>query len=382
MIAGPEVPFGRATAYGPDLKAQAEALGVSARCHFIGPFPTIAELYTAADVTAVPSVVSEAFGRTVIESMACGTPVVASRVGGIPEILTGEFARHLFPAGDHHLLAERLNALHGWRELDPDLAARCRAHVEAHFDVAATIAGVEASLERTVAEWRSGAPVPTAAGPAFTPRRHAHLSDLLRPSVGQSASRQGADTLTERGHEVVVVTKRVDSWSDERDEELLASKPWSTVRIGLRRDDPSDHGRWRSTAVRSELALRAFRVFGAGRLAEEAYYRGFASCSRPRSTPERASSSRIRRARSRSRRGRRPPPASGSDSTARICSRRKRRTGCRIRSGAARFSISNDGTSRALRTSRPRRRRWPIISSPSMAFRRPRWSATCSRDPS
>ncbi len=167
MIAGPEIPDGRPKPYQPDLKAQAEALGVGARCHFIGQVPKIAELYNAADVTAVPSVSSEAFGRAIIESMACGTPVVASRAGGIPEILTGEFAQHLFSAGDQHALAARLNALRGWRDRDPDLAARCRAHVEAHFDVANTIAGVEASLERTVAEWRTGAPVPTAAGPAI-----------------------------------------------------------------------------------------------------------------------------------------------------------------------------------------------------------------------
>jgi glycosyltransferase involved in cell wall biosynthesis len=84
-----------------------------------------------------------------------------------------------------------------------------------------------------------------------------------------------ADALAERGHDVFVVTKRVDRWSDERDVVMLAEKSWAALRIGLMRDDPADRWRWFSSAVRSELALRAYRAAGTGRLAEEAYYRGF-----------------------------------------------------------------------------------------------------------
>ncbi len=84
-----------------------------------------------------------------------------------------------------------------------------------------------------------------------------------------------ADALADRGHEVFVVTKRVDRWSDARDVALLAGKPWSARRVGLMRDDPSDRWRWFSSAVRAKLALRAYRAAGTGRLAEEAYYRGF-----------------------------------------------------------------------------------------------------------
>jgi glycosyltransferase involved in cell wall biosynthesis len=163
VIAGREIPDGRTISYEAALKAQASILAVPGRCHFIGHSPQIADLYCAADVTVLPSLASEAFGRAVIESMASATPVVASRVGGIPEILTGEFEQYLFPAGDHRELAVRLNSLAGWTDRDPGLAARCQAHVARHFDIARTIEGVEASLLRTVAEWRSGAR-PHAAG--------------------------------------------------------------------------------------------------------------------------------------------------------------------------------------------------------------------------
>ncbi|MCC7417774.1 MAG: glycosyltransferase family 4 protein [Acidobacteria bacterium] len=83
-----------------------------------------------------------------------------------------------------------------------------------------------------------------------------------------------ADALAGRGHEVSVATKRVDRWSDERDAQVLHGKPWSACRVGLMRDDPGDRWRWLSSAVRSEVALQAYRASGRLRMAEHAYYRG------------------------------------------------------------------------------------------------------------
>ncbi len=85
-----------------------------------------------------------------------------------------------------------------------------------------------------------------------------------------------ADWLASHGHTVTVVTKRIDAWSDSRDAALLAGKRWTTDRVNLLRNDPSGHNRWLRSAVRAELALRAYRWTGALRLAEEGYYRGFA----------------------------------------------------------------------------------------------------------
>lgn len=84
-----------------------------------------------------------------------------------------------------------------------------------------------------------------------------------------------ADALADCGHEVSVVTKRVDRWSDERDATALADKRWLLHRVGMIRDEPSDRWRWLSSAVRAELAMRGYRATGSSRLAEEAYYRGF-----------------------------------------------------------------------------------------------------------
>jgi glycosyltransferase involved in cell wall biosynthesis len=86
-----------------------------------------------------------------------------------------------------------------------------------------------------------------------------------------------ADWLAARGHDVHLVTKRVDGWSDPRDEALLAGKPWTATRINLLRGDAAGRRRWLTTAIRSGIALRLYRWTGALRFAEEGYYRGFAA---------------------------------------------------------------------------------------------------------
>jgi glycosyltransferase involved in cell wall biosynthesis len=84
-----------------------------------------------------------------------------------------------------------------------------------------------------------------------------------------------ADALAAAGHDPVVVTKSVAGWAEALDARLLATKRWPSVRVDLRRDHPAARWRWLTTAVRGELAARAYRVFGALRCAEEGYYRGF-----------------------------------------------------------------------------------------------------------
>jgi glycosyltransferase involved in cell wall biosynthesis len=87
----------------------------------------------SADVCVVPSTWDEPFGRTVIEGLATGRPVLASRVGGIPEILCGPFERFLFDAADVSMLSEKLRSLIGWRCHQPQLAPSCTEQVTARF---------------------------------------------------------------------------------------------------------------------------------------------------------------------------------------------------------------------------------------------------------
>ena len=169
LIAGEGREDGSSRDYLGELRARADARGVSGRCRFIGHVRGLARLYAASDVTVLPSVGSEAFGRVVVESMACGTPAVASRIGGIPEVLTGQFDPFLFEAGDPCALADRLQGLIGWRQRDPNLARLCRDHVVRHFDLARTVDGVETVLTEVVDEWEAGRSVSAATGAWLEP---------------------------------------------------------------------------------------------------------------------------------------------------------------------------------------------------------------------
>lgn len=76
--------------------------------HFLGhqPQPVVAEIYNAADVSVVPSRV-EPFGLVAVEALACGTPVVATNEGGLPDFIN-EKVGALVPVGDHEALAQAI----------------------------------------------------------------------------------------------------------------------------------------------------------------------------------------------------------------------------------------------------------------------------------
>jgi glycosyltransferase involved in cell wall biosynthesis len=100
----------------------------------------------AADVVVVPSVYAEPFGRVVIEALSTGRPVIASSIGGIPEILTGDFARFLVPPGDVAALARKLGELLDWRTRDDGLAEACTDHVRQHFSKSSMVDAIEDRL--------------------------------------------------------------------------------------------------------------------------------------------------------------------------------------------------------------------------------------------
>jgi glycosyltransferase involved in cell wall biosynthesis len=162
VIAGGEIEDGSGDAREAELRECIRRHGVESRCHLVGHIDPIADLFAASDVAVLPSVISETFGRVVVEAMASGTPVVASRIGGIPEILAGEFDRHLVPPGDAGALAVRLEQFRGWRARDPDLGRRGREYVEGRFSLTQSVDGVEAVLRDVIDEWNLGRAAPAA----------------------------------------------------------------------------------------------------------------------------------------------------------------------------------------------------------------------------
>ncbi|NTU70920.1 MAG: glycosyltransferase [Coriobacteriia bacterium] len=105
--------------------------------HFV-PFArdpqTVARYYRAADLYVHPAL-AESFGLAIAEAMACGLAVVASDVGGIPEVVRDHETGLLFPVGDAAGLSRAVIALLGDRELRATmgLAGRDRATRELDF---------------------------------------------------------------------------------------------------------------------------------------------------------------------------------------------------------------------------------------------------------
>jgi glycogen synthase len=110
------------------------------------PVAEVVELYSHAAVFVCPSIY-EPFGLINLEAMACGTPVVATRVGGIPEVVVDGETGWLVPPGDEAALAQALRGALA----DPALARRMgeagRRRVEAHFSW-------DRIAERTLAVYR------------------------------------------------------------------------------------------------------------------------------------------------------------------------------------------------------------------------------------
>jgi N-acetyl-alpha-D-glucosaminyl L-malate synthase BshA len=82
----------------PRAMDRAEELGVTPRILFLGKHASVDELLACADLFLLPSE-TESFGLAALEAMACGAPVVASRVGGLPEVVVHGESGYLFPVG-------------------------------------------------------------------------------------------------------------------------------------------------------------------------------------------------------------------------------------------------------------------------------------------
>lgn len=89
-----------------DAAAEADQLGLQDRVIFLGKQDTVAELLTCADLFLLPSS-SESFGLAALEAMASGTPVVATDVGGLPEVIEDGVSGFLAPVGEVEVMAEK-----------------------------------------------------------------------------------------------------------------------------------------------------------------------------------------------------------------------------------------------------------------------------------
>ncbi|HEY9738500.1 MAG TPA: glycosyltransferase family 4 protein [Trichocoleus sp.] len=139
-------PHNQRPEYLDTLKSLVHSLSLANHITFLGHVSQPQQVYQASDLMVLPSEWPEPFARSLLEAMACGIPVLGSRMGGIPELLSGPFSRHLFEAGSVEELASKLQQFIHWREQEPDLGQRCRDHIAQNFNLTKTVDGVEAAL--------------------------------------------------------------------------------------------------------------------------------------------------------------------------------------------------------------------------------------------
>jgi glycosyltransferase involved in cell wall biosynthesis len=136
-------------AYKAGLEQQVESLGSSAKVHFLGRLSQteLAQRLASARALALPST-SEGLPRVLIEAMLCGTPVIATRVGGIPDIVEEGVNGYLVPANDVDALAERLRAVLNDPEIDA-MGERARAFATRFFSENAYLEGYRRLIDST-----------------------------------------------------------------------------------------------------------------------------------------------------------------------------------------------------------------------------------------
>lgn len=104
---------------------RARCLGVYDSCSFVGKQPHIVDYLSIADVLLLPSE-QESFGLAALEAMACEVPVVASRVGGVPEVVTDGETGFLSEVGDVEKMASDATKLLKDPELRREMGERAR----------------------------------------------------------------------------------------------------------------------------------------------------------------------------------------------------------------------------------------------------------------
>jgi glycosyltransferase involved in cell wall biosynthesis len=143
---------GEGVAYEARLKAEAARLNVETHVVFAGYSENVAHSLMAADLVCVPSVANEAQSRIVPQAFASGRAVVATRVGGLPELVSDAKTGLLVPPHDPFSLAKALSKLARDKAQASILAAEAKLLAEAQLRMdgrmTATLGVYEKALER------------------------------------------------------------------------------------------------------------------------------------------------------------------------------------------------------------------------------------------
>lgn len=127
----------------PHLERLAHDLSLADAVEFAGWRDDVASFHRELCVFCIPSE-HEGFGLAALEAMASGLPVVASRVGGLPELIEDGRCGFLVPVGDVDALADRIGRLLGDAELRARMGVAARRAVEERFTTDRMVGAIEA----------------------------------------------------------------------------------------------------------------------------------------------------------------------------------------------------------------------------------------------
>ncbi len=141
---------------GPEAAAcreLARELGIEERVRFLGETPDVAPLLACADLFLLPSS-QESFGLAALEAMACGTPVIATDVGGIPEVVAAGETGELFKPGDIEAMSAAAASILSDGPRVERMRAASRARAVERFSAEKVVPMYEAFYEKVLGQTR------------------------------------------------------------------------------------------------------------------------------------------------------------------------------------------------------------------------------------
>ena len=108
---------------------------VRSRTKFLGVRDDMENIFRASDIVVTPSIWEEAFGLVAAEASACGVPVVASNIGGLPEVVLDRKTGILTPPGDIPALVKALERLIADHDMRKQMGIQGRRHAVKNFDI-------------------------------------------------------------------------------------------------------------------------------------------------------------------------------------------------------------------------------------------------------
>jgi N-acetyl-alpha-D-glucosaminyl L-malate synthase BshA len=129
------------------IRGLVRAAGLDEWVQFLGERTDLPSVLCGADLFLLPSE-TESFGLAALEAMSCGVPVIASRVGGVPEVVIDGETGLLAPVGDVAAMAAHVVRLLADAPLRARLGAAGRRRAETAFPLEATVGRYEALYRR------------------------------------------------------------------------------------------------------------------------------------------------------------------------------------------------------------------------------------------